>query len=222
MFVHYPLFTQNHPPFLYYKKGHIGILLANYGLNCYETQLLTDQELSSSTFPRCMFVCPSGPVTSPLLDHTNHTFLESLWLTHHPTQTHQAHHMAFWVSHSLLCLSFIIYLCSPNQILFSNFANNYFVWSWTFNPLKCKPPFFSSICVISPLTPDIIYFYFISGQLKEKLIILMFQKIFSKWHYDCSLNRNKNYNIFPITFPNFGHTFRFPTSGRPSEQQLCL
>ena len=28
--------------------------------------------------------------------------------------------MAFWVSHSLLCLSFIIYLCPPNQILFSN------------------------------------------------------------------------------------------------------
>ena len=91
------------------------ILLANYGLNCYETQLLTDQELSSSTFPRCMFVCPSGPVTSPLLDHTNHTFLESLWLplstdsltTHpSPTHSHQAHHMAFWVSHSLLCLVF--------------------------------------------------------------------------------------------------------------------
>ena len=111
---------------------------------------------------------------------------------------------------------------NSHSLLLSSFTNNYIVGSWTFNPPKCKPPFFSSIYVIILLTPDIIYFYFISGQLKEKLIILMFQKIFSKWHYDCSLNRNKNYNIFPITFPNFGHTFRFPTSGRPSEQQLCL
>ena len=127
MFVHYPLFTQNHPPFLYYKKGHIVRLLVNCGLSLLpfqviycETQILTDQKLTSSIFPRYMFVCPSRPVTSPLLDHTNHTFLESLWLTHHPTQTHQAHHMAFWVSHSLLCLCSIIYLCPPNQILFSN------------------------------------------------------------------------------------------------------
>ena len=34
-------------------------------LNC-ETQLLTDQKLSSSIFPCCLFVCPSGSVTSPL------------------------------------------------------------------------------------------------------------------------------------------------------------
>ena len=128
MFVHYPLFTQNHPPFLYYKKGHILRLLVNCGLSLLpfqiiycETQILTDQKLTSSTFPCCVFVCPSKSVTSPLLDHTNHTLLESLGLTHHPTQTHQAHHMAFWVSHSLLCLRFIIYLCPPNQILFSNF-----------------------------------------------------------------------------------------------------
>merc|ERR1712055_1062779 len=91
----YPLFTQNRPPFLYYKKGHILRLLVNCGLSLLpfqiiycETQILTDQKLTSSTFPCWVFVCPSKSVTSPLLDHTNHTFLESL--THHPTQTHQA------------------------------------------------------------------------------------------------------------------------------------
>ena len=150
MFVHHPLFTQNHPPFLYYKKGHILRLLVNCGLSLLpfqviycETQILTDQKLTSSTFICCVFVCPSKSVTSPLLDHTNHTFLESLWLTHHPTQTHQAHHMAFWVSHSLLL---------------SSFTNNYIVGSWTFNPPKCKPPFLSSICVSTLLAP------FLSGQ----------------------------------------------------------
>ena len=35
-------------------------------LNC-ETQLLTDQKLSSSIFPCCLFVRPSGSVTSPLI-----------------------------------------------------------------------------------------------------------------------------------------------------------
>ena len=141
MFVHYPLFTQNHPSLLYYKKGHILRLLVNCGLSLLpfqiiycETQLPTDQKLSSSTFLRYMFVCPSRPVTSPLLDHTNHTFLESLWLTHHPTQTHQAHHMAFRVSHSLLL---------------SSFTNNYIV--------GYKPPLLSSICVSTLLAP------FISG-----------------------------------------------------------
>ena len=59
MFVHYPLFTQNHSPFLYYKKGHILRLLVNCGLSLLpfqviycETQILTDQKLTSSTFPR--------------------------------------------------------------------------------------------------------------------------------------------------------------------------
>ena len=73
MFVHYPLFTQNHPPFLYYKKGHIVRLLVNCGLSLLpfqviycETQILTDQKLTSSTFPCCVFVCPSKSVTSPL------------------------------------------------------------------------------------------------------------------------------------------------------------
>ena len=73
MFVHYPLFTQNHPPFLYYKKGHILRLLVNCGLSLLpfqviycETQILTDQKLTSSTFPCCVFVCPSKSVTSPL------------------------------------------------------------------------------------------------------------------------------------------------------------
>ena len=111
-----------------------------------ETQILTDQKLTSSTFPCCVLVCPSKSVTSPLLDHTNHTFLESLWLTHHPTQTHQAHHMAFWVSHSLLL---------------SSFTNNLIILldrGWTFNPPKCKPPFLSSICVSTLLAP------FLSGQ----------------------------------------------------------
>ena len=73
MFVHYPLFTQNHSPFLYYKKGHILRLLVNCGLSLLpfqviycETQILTDQKLTSSTFPCCVFVCPSKSVTSPL------------------------------------------------------------------------------------------------------------------------------------------------------------
>ena len=123
MFVHYPLFTQNHPPFLYYKKGHIVILLANYGLNCYETQLLTDQELSSSTFPRCMFVCPSGPVTSPLLDHTNHTFLESLPLTHHHTHTHPP---TIWPSESRTVYSVYVlsYICVPPTKYYFQIANS--------------------------------------------------------------------------------------------------
>ena len=153
MFVHYPFFTQNHPPFLYYEKGHIVRLLVKCGLSLLpfqviycETQILTDKKLTSSTFPCCVFVCPSKSVTSPLLDHTNHTFLESLWLTHHPTQTHQTHHMAFWVSHSLLL---------------SSFTNNLIILldrGWTFNPPKCKPPFLSSICVSTLLAP------FLSGQ----------------------------------------------------------
>ena len=73
--------------------------------NC-ETQLLTDQKLSSSIFPCCCsFVRPDRWHLhfSPLydvLDHTNHTFSESLWLplstdpltTHpSPTQTHKTH-----------------------------------------------------------------------------------------------------------------------------------
>ena len=85
-----------------------GLSLLSFQIIYCETQLPTDQKLSSSTFLRYMFVCPSRPVTSPLLDHTNHTFLESLWLTHHPTQTHQTHHMAFWVSHSLLCQVYML------------------------------------------------------------------------------------------------------------------
>ena len=59
---------------------------------------------------------PTKPTISPLYDvlhDTNQIFSETSWqpvstdsLTTHPslTQTHQAHHMAFWVSHSLLCL----------------------------------------------------------------------------------------------------------------------
>ena len=143
MFVHYPLFTQNHPPFLYYKKSHILRLLVNCGLSLLpfqviycETQILTDQKLTRSTFTCCVFV-------RPLLDHTNHTFLESLWLTHHPTQTHQAHHMAFWVSHSLLL---------------SSFTNNYIVG---YKP----PPSLQYLCK-HPFGP--IYFW----TLKEKLLIL--------------------------------------------------
>ena len=73
MFVHYPLFTQNHPPFLYHKKGHIVRLLVKCGLSLLpfqviycETQILTDKKLTSSTFPCCVFVCPSKSVTSPL------------------------------------------------------------------------------------------------------------------------------------------------------------
>ena len=69
MFVHYPLFTQNHSPFLYYKKGHILRLLVNCGLSLLpfqviycETQILTDQKLTSSTFICCVFVCPSKSV----------------------------------------------------------------------------------------------------------------------------------------------------------------
>ena len=107
-------------------------------------------------------------------------------LTHHPTQTHQAHHMAFWVSHSLLCLSFIIYLCSPNKILFSNFTNNYFVWSWTFNPLKCKTPLFFKYLCNHPFDPryHLFLFYFWAAKREtEKLLILTFQKFFSKWHW---------------------------------------
>ena len=72
--------------------------------NC-ETQLLTDQKLSSPIFTCCLVGCPDRwhIHLSPLfdvLDHTNHTFSESLWhplytdpLTTHPspTQTHQTH-----------------------------------------------------------------------------------------------------------------------------------
>ena len=158
-----------------------GLSLLSFQIIYCETQLPTDQKLSSSTFLRYMFVCPSRPVTSPLLDHTNHTFLESLWLTHHPTQTHQTHHMAFWVSHSLLLSSFtnnLIILLDRGHLTLQNA-----------NPLSlqylCKHPF-------GP-----IYFW----TVKEKLIILMFQKIFSKWHYDCSLNRNKKMIFSPSDFP---------------------
>ena len=71
-----------------------------------ETQLLTDQKLSSPIFACCclLFVPHRWHLhLSPLydvLDHTNHTFSESLWLplstdpltTHpSPTQTHKTH-----------------------------------------------------------------------------------------------------------------------------------
>ena len=146
-------------------------------MNC-ETQLLTDQKLSSPIFTCCLVGCPDRwhlhlSLLFDVLDHTNHTFSESLWhplstdpltthpsatqthpthqthkeptlpdhfstlwrstpykqnifrnqvftdsLTTHPspTQTHQAHHMAFWVSHSLLCLVWVI-LCYLLAIL---------------------------------------------------------------------------------------------------------
>ena len=161
MFVHYPLFTQNHSPFLYYKKGHILRLLVNCGLSLLpfqviycETQILTDQKLTSSTFPCCVFVCPSKSVTSPLLDHTNHTFLESLWLplstdllTTHPSPYSDppTHHMAFWVSHSLLL---------------SSFTNNYIVGLWTFNPPKCKTPLFFKYLCNHPFDPRYYLFLF--------------------------------------------------------------
>ena len=131
MFVHYPLFTQNHPPFLYYKKGHILRLLVNCGLSLLpfqviycETQILTDQKLTSSTFPCCVFVCPSKSVTSPLFStlwcfrpykpYISRKLMTPTihWLTDQtthpsPMQTHQAHHIAIWVSHSLLCLVYL-------------------------------------------------------------------------------------------------------------------
>ena len=63
MFVHYPLFTQNHPPFLYYKKGHILRLLVNCGLSLLpfqviycETQILTDQKLT------IIYLCPPNQI----------------------------------------------------------------------------------------------------------------------------------------------------------------
>ena len=134
-------YTKSPPLFLYYKKGHIVRLLVNCGLSLFPfqviSQILTDQKLNSSTFNCCVFVCPSKSVTSPPLDHTNHTFLESLWLTHHPTQTHQAHHMAFWVSHSLLL---------------SSFTNDYIV--------GCKPPFFSKYLCNHPFDPRYYLFLF--------------------------------------------------------------
>jgi len=110
---------------------------------------------------------------------------------------------------------------NSHSLLLSSFTNNYIVGSWTFNPPKMQTPLSLQYLCKHPFGP--ISFW----TVKEKLLILTLQKIFSKWHwysknYDCSLNRNKNYDISPIRFPNFGHTFRFPTSGRPSEQQLCL
>ena len=130
MFVHYPLFTQNHSPFLYYKKGHILRLLVNCGLSLLpfqviycETQILTDQKLTSSNFPHCMFVCPSGSVTSPLLDHTNHTFLESLPLTHHHTHTHPP---TIWPSESRTVYSVYVpsYICVPPTKYYYQIANS--------------------------------------------------------------------------------------------------
>ena len=63
MFVHYPLFTQNHSPFLYYKKGHILRLLVNCGLSLLpfqviycETQILTDQKLT------IIYLCPPNQI----------------------------------------------------------------------------------------------------------------------------------------------------------------
>ena len=57
---------------------------------------------------------------------------------------------------------------NSHSLLLSSFTNNYIVGLRTFNPPKCKLPFFSSIYVIILLTPDIIYFYFISGPAKRE------------------------------------------------------
>ena len=85
--------------------------------NC-ETQLLTDQKPSITIFPRCALV--TSPLISAiwffrpykpyifwkLMTSTIQWIVSTDPLTTHPspTQTHQAHHVAFWVSHSLLCL----------------------------------------------------------------------------------------------------------------------
>ena len=88
-----------------------------------ETQILTDEKLTSSTFPCCVFVCPSKSVTSPLFS-TLWCFRPYKPYISRKLMTPTTHHMAFWVSHSLLCLSFIIYLYSKVQ----------------------NPPFFKYLC----------------------------------------------------------------------------
>ena len=62
---------------------------------------------------------------------------------------------------------------NSHSLLLSSFTNNY----------KCKPSFFSSIYVIILLTPDIIYFYFISGPAKRETPHSYCWIVIKKWYF---------------------------------------
>ena len=140
MFVHYPFFTQNHPPFYTIKADQLYLYLLCVCLSIQIGNISTFRPYKPYIFGKLM--TRPNQITSSSVIHQL-PVSPSLVVTNNDDIVQNS--IQFLVQNSY-------------SLLLSSFTNNYIVGSWTFNPPKCKPPFLSSICVSTLLAP------FLSGQ----------------------------------------------------------